>query len=76
MTGWDSFEPILGPIEKFDVADLRGIASEIPVEWYGSDRKALSGLIEALCNRRAIVRSLIADFRDSPREPFLNWRSF
>lgn len=75
VRGWESFEPTLSQIEKFPIDDLQRIASEVPAEWYGSDRDALSRLIEALDSRRAIVRNLILALRDCPCQPFANWYS-
>jgi hypothetical protein len=74
VTGWDSFEPTLGRIEKFDVSDLRRLAFEVPEKWYEKNQKALDCLIEALCNRRTIVRNLITDFRNCSRCPFPAWK--
>jgi hypothetical protein len=74
VTGWDSFEPTVSQVERFPSDDLRKIASEIPAEWYASDQKALSGLIEALCNRREIVRYLITNFCDRACQMFPNWK--
>ncbi len=73
VTGWDSFEPTLTQIEDVNLGDLWRIASEVPAEWYGRDNNALAHLIEALYKRRAIVRNLIADFRDCSDLPFSNW---
>jgi hypothetical protein len=74
VTGWDSFEPTLCRIEKFPVDDLWQLASEVPVEWYEKNQKALARLTEALCSRRTIVRNLITDFRNCSRCPFPAWK--
>jgi hypothetical protein len=74
VTGWNSFEPTLSRIGNFDINDLRQLASEVPGEWCGSDQEALSSLIESLCNRRAIIRHLVTEFRDCSRNPFPYWQ--
>jgi hypothetical protein len=73
VTGWDSFEPTLSRIEKFPADDLWQLASEVPAEWYEGDKDDLAYLIELLCKRRTIVRSLIIDFRGCSRNPFPKW---
>jgi hypothetical protein len=45
----------------------------VPPEWYGSDFDALERLVEALVKRRARVRPLITEFRNSSRQPFPQW---
>jgi hypothetical protein len=75
VTGWDSFEPWLPRIEQFRPDLLRGIAEEVPPEWYGGDRSALQALVQKLISRRSRVRELIDQFRQSSREPFPHWRN-
>lgn len=74
VIGWNSFEPTLGEIEKFDVGDLRRIASEVPAEWYERNQTEMSRLVKKLYQRRKIVRRLISEFRDCSRQPFPNWQ--
>ena len=74
VTGWDSFGPTLYEIEQIDIDDLRRVAAEIPTEWYENDSTALTQLIEALHERRFLVRELITSFRNSTRNPFPNWK--
>jgi hypothetical protein len=61
VTEWESFEPWLSRIE--------GLAPE----WYDGDVAAMEALAEQLLKRRARVRELIHEFRESSREPFPNW---
>ncbi len=73
ITGWQSFEPWLTRIETLDPAIAWEIAGSIPPEWYGGDLSILESLIERLLERRTRVRELIAQFRESSRNPFPNW---
>jgi hypothetical protein len=73
VMGWGSFEPWLGRVEEFAAEALWKIAEEIPPEWYGGDLRVIEQLMEALLQRRPRVRELIAQFRESNREPFPNW---
>jgi hypothetical protein len=73
VTGWQSFEPWLSRIEQMDAGILWSIAEAVPPEWYGGDVTEIERLMEALLRRRGRVRELIAEFRDSNREPFPLW---
>jgi hypothetical protein len=73
VTGWPSFEPWLGRIERFTPDLAWSIAEGIPPEWYGGDLDALEQLVERLLTRRGRVRELLTAFRESKREPFPNW---
>ena len=73
VTGWPSFEPWLTRIEEMDGDIIYNIADLIPPEWYLGDMAAVERLLEQLLRRRTRVRSLIAAFRDSNREPFPLW---
>lgn len=73
VTGWDSFEPVLSRIENIDYVELWRCAAEVPHEWFEHDGEGLFGLIETLHVRRSKVRALIADFRESSRNPFPHW---
>ncbi|MGH9568533.1 MAG: HipA family kinase [Candidatus Angelobacter sp.] len=73
VRGWESFEPWLSRVEKFDPAWLREIAGEIPPEWIGHDWEPLKRLTEQIIQRRSIVRDLIKAFRNSSRQPFPAW---
>ena len=75
VTGWESFEPWLGRIEKMDAATLWAIAEAVPPEWYGGDTGTIERLMEQLLRRRSRVRELIEAFRDSDRTPFPMWNS-
>jgi hypothetical protein len=41
---------------------------------YEGDREGLEQLVERLSKRREIIRDLITGFRQSPRQPFPNWK--
>jgi len=73
VTGWESFEPWLGRIEKMDEAAMFACAEEVPVEWYGESSDMVQ-LVEKLVARRGRVAELIMQFKNSSRQPFPNWR--
>ncbi len=73
VRGWESFEPWLSRVEKFDPAAVRDIAGEIPPEWTGNDWNALEKLVEEIIARREKARDLITAFRNSSRQPFPAW---
>jgi hypothetical protein len=73
VTGWNSFEPWLSRVEEFKVETLGAIAEEIPPAWYGGNTAELEALLEQMMGRKRRVRELIANFRDSGREPFPKW---
>lgn len=74
VTGWEAFEPTLSRAEGMDGDAIWRCAEDIPEEWYEGDRDGLKQLLEKLSKRRQIIRSLITDFRQSPRQPFPNWK--
>ena len=74
VTGWESFEPWLGRVEKMEADKLWAIAEGVPPEWYGGDTAVIERLMEQLLARRGKVRELIVTFRESGREPFPNWK--
>jgi hypothetical protein len=75
VTGLDSFEPWLGRIEQRMGPEILGeIAEEIPPEWYHHELDELQELLARLEQRRARVRELILQARDSGRQPFPNWK--
>jgi hypothetical protein len=73
VKGWESFEPALTKAEQADITDLWRYAELIPEEWYGQQHEALEQMIEALHQRRRMLRTLITAFRQSSRNPFPNW---
>jgi hypothetical protein len=73
VTGWESFEPWLSRVEKFDADTLWRIAEAVPPEWYGGNLATIERLMETMLVRRSKVRELITAFRHSGREPFPNW---
>ena len=75
VAGWNAFEPALTRAEQMDVDDIWRVAAAIPPEWYEFDIDGLKRLVEALYRRRPIIRDLIAQFRNSSRNPFPSWTS-
>lgn len=73
IRGWDAFNPWLERIENFPAQKLWEIAEGVPPAWYGGDPREIERLMETLLQRRPRVRELIAQFRDSNREPFPHW---
>ena len=71
VCGWESFEPSLSRIESFPLATLRAIADDVQPEWV--ERDTLSWLVERIHARRSQVRELIAEVRQSQRNPFGAW---
>jgi hypothetical protein len=74
VTGWETFEPALTRAEEMDADTIWRCAAEIPEEWYEGDREGLHRLVEAIYNRRPIIRGLISEVRRSSRNPFPHWR--
>lgn len=72
VTGWQSFEPWLSRIRKFNEDSIAEIAGSVPPEWYG-EWDDLARLIDALIQRRARVEELIWSFKTSSRNPFPQW---
>lgn len=73
VIGWDSFEPVLSEIERFDPVRLWECATEVPEEWYQGQTDVLCALIEKLLERRFVVRDLIRNVRDCSERPFPYW---
>lgn len=73
ITGWESFEPWLTAIEEMDESAIAECATCIPPEWYG-EWDDMERLVCALIKRRTRVRELILAFKDSSRQPFVNWK--
>ena len=74
VTGWEAFEPALTTAEEMDSDTIWRCVADIPEEWYEGDRDGLHRLVEALNDRRRLIRKLISLFRESARSPFPNWR--
>jgi hypothetical protein len=74
VTGWESFEPWLGLIESFPDESIWALADEIPAVWYEGDMDELHKLLAKLLERRARVRELVLTFKNSSRNPFVNWK--
>jgi hypothetical protein len=74
IKGWDAFEPTLSRSEAMDAQVIWSCSREIPEEWYEGDRGGLVRLTEQLSKRRAAIRNLIREFRNSSRNPFPNWK--
>jgi hypothetical protein len=73
VRGWESFEPWLSRIENMEESAMWRIAGEIPPTWYCDEWNELEGVVQALVERRGMVRELILAFAVSPRRPFVNW---
>jgi len=73
VTGWEAFEPVLTKGEEMDSEAIWRCAADIPEEWYEGDRDGLHRLVDELYRRRGLIRRLIRIFRESARNPFLNW---
>lgn len=73
VKGWESFEPWLTRLETLEAAAVWQIAEGVPPPWYGGDMREIERLAETLLGRRARVRELIVQFRESSREPFPKW---
>jgi hypothetical protein len=71
--GWEAFEPTLIRAEEMDADTKWRCAAEIPEEWYEGDRGGLHQLVEAIYDRRPLIRGFISNFRESTRNPFPNW---
>ena len=72
ISGWQDFEPWLSRIETFKAEDMQAAATDIPTEWYG-ERHELDTLLDALVERRGLVRDCITAFRESSANPFPKW---
>jgi hypothetical protein len=75
VTGWEAFEPALSLAEEMDLDTIWRCAVDIPEEWYEGDRDGLHRLVDAICNRRPRIRTLIDEFHGSSRNPFPNWKA-
>jgi hypothetical protein len=73
VSGWEAFEPALTRAEEMDADAIWRCAAWIPEEWYEGNKDGLHRLVEALYNRRRLIRRLISIFRESMRNPFPNW---
>jgi hypothetical protein len=73
VRGWQSFEPWLSKVEQMPESAIYDIGNEVPPDWYENDWDALDRLLAALVKRRARVRELIWEFRNSSRQPFPKW---
>jgi hypothetical protein len=74
VRGWESFEPWLSRLEQISDSAIFRAADVVPPEWYNSDADAMEKLLATLVRRRSRLRELIADFRQSSRQPFPNWK--
>ena len=75
VCGWKSFEPWLSRVEEMEEDVVWSLAGEIPPDWYGGEWSEMEKLVTTLLTRRRIVRTLIHEFRLSPRRPFPHWPS-
>lgn len=74
IDGMPSFDPWLTQVESIEEDDLWEAAGGIPGQWYGSDAKSLSLLLEQLWTRRRRVRDLIHSLRFQSPKLFPNWK--
>ena len=74
VTGMESFEPWLRRVERMSRSVLGELAEQLPSEWYDDQYDQLEELLLRLDQRRARVRELILQARDSGRQPFPNWK--
>lgn len=74
VTGLESFEPFLTRVENFSIEELLQCTSGIPVEWCEPHPSQLGNLIEILHSRRRKLRQDLIDVKNSPLDPFPNWR--
>jgi hypothetical protein len=74
VAAWEAFEPALSQAEEMDAQTIWRCAADIPEEWYERDLEGLEQLVEKLSKRRGMIRDLITGFRESPRQPFPNWK--
>jgi hypothetical protein len=75
VTGMDSFGPWLERLESgIGQQVLEAISSEIPPEWYESEKDALYHLLDQLWGRRHCVRDLIMAAKNTYQHPFPNWK--
>lgn len=73
VTGWESFEPWLGRVERFTPEALWRIAESVPPVWYGGDQREMERLGQELLARRGRIREWVVQFRESGRGPFPKW---
>ena len=73
VTGWESFEPWLGRVERLASEIVWQIAETVPPIWYGGDLREIEQLTTVLLARRQRVREWIVQFRESARNPFPKW---
>ncbi|MGA9185284.1 MAG: HipA family kinase, partial [Candidatus Acidiferrales bacterium] len=75
IQGFDAFEPWLDRLERgSDVVTLALAASQIPTEWFQSDRDGLARMLTRLDRRRNRVRELLWAAWKASRDCFRNWR--
>jgi hypothetical protein len=75
VRGIEAFEPWLTRLEtEMTKSILDDVVSQIPPEWYRSEREALDRLLEQLLRRRSLVRELIVSAWKSSAQSFPNWK--
>jgi hypothetical protein len=73
VRGMDSFEPWLDRLQRITPEVLDELAAGIPPEWYNFEPGDLFRMLEHLDRRRARVRELLLDAKNSIRQPFRKW---
>ncbi len=58
VTGWESFEPVLSRAETMDLSRVWELIDDIPDEWYEGNTDALCRILDALNQRRPMIRDL------------------
>ena len=64
---------MLGRTEALDEQAVWRCAEVVPPDWYG-ETSDIERLVEQLLIRRVKIPELIAQFKDSSRQPFPNWK--
>ena len=75
VVGIESFEPFLSRLEHLDEEILEEAAAAVPPEWYEGKTDELDALLCTLAKRRSQVASMILACRQSPQQPFPDWKA-
>jgi len=74
IEGMEAFEPWLEILENdMSAHAMKGLASEIPLEWYAFDSEALVLLVSCLARRIPLVRELIRSSCSALPHSFRHW---
>ncbi len=75
VRGWDSFEPWLSRIERFDANAIWQCARAIPPEWYEHCARDLELLVVSLLRRRQLLAQLLEQVLTKHHGLFPNWNT-